>query len=507
MSTSGRPFRNTDGVPLIPAARASACDSRIRGSVAAVRERGAQGLGIAADLPRDRGELVQRVCAPGFEKSASCIGQNSFASRAHSAACAISSAPGWLSMGNGLKTSFTRPLRASTNASRTGRTSWQYGQVKSENSTIVTGASGLPSGGAELRDVELRPLVERGVVARDEPRELVLLRPGADEPGAERRHARRVAAGPVLPQALRERVRAAAASRTRSFAHSATICRCSGPSPSSGTPGQRGRVGGRRLGRDRPGPERRARAQARVSRVAARRRRSSCVPSRVERGMVHRNRRPLILAIAPWDPYEHGRPVERGHSRERGAIRKEPGGKLGVALVYPNVYRVGMANLGFHAVYRLLNADPRRALRAGLPAGGRRASRARVESGAPLRDFDVVAFSLSFEDDHANVLRVLAGAGLPLRAAARDERHPLVVGGGIAVQINPEPVAPFFDALLVGEGEVLVPPFLATRARGPRRPAPRAPSCCARSPRCAAATSPACTTSSTPTRARPAARG
>jgi radical SAM superfamily enzyme YgiQ (UPF0313 family) len=164
--------------------------------------------------------------------------------------------------------------------------------------------------------------------------------------------------------------------------------------------------------------------------------------------------------------------MERGQPPgERGAIRKEPGGKLGVVLVYPNAYRLGMANLGLHAVYRLLNADPGALCeRAFLPEGGEEPRT--VESGRPLRAFDVVAFSLSFEDDYANVLAILARAGLPLRSAARDERHPLVVAGGIAVQINPEPVAPFFDAFLVGEGEVLVPPFLAFArgAREARRP-------------------------------------
>src|SRR5512138_3410184 len=150
-----------------------------------------------------------------------------------------------------------------------------------------------------------------------------------------------------------------------------------------------------------------------------------------------------------------------GHSpSERGALRKEPGGRLGVALVYPNAYRLGMANLGLHAVYRLLNDDPAALCeRVFLPDDG--GPPRAVESGRPLDAFDVVAFSLSFEDDYANVLAILDRAGLPLRSADRDARHPLVVAGGIAVQINPEPVAPFFDAFLVGEGEVLVPPFLA----------------------------------------------
>ena len=167
----------------------------------------------------------------------------------------------------------------------------------------------------------------------------------------------------------------------------------------------------------------------------------------------------MIAAISPWDGRAEAA-LRDLRPEERGAIRKEPGGRLGVALVYPNVHRVGMANLGVHAVYRLLNADPAvRCERAFLPEDG--GEPRTVESGAPLRSFEVVAFSLSFEDDHPNVLRILAGAGLPLRAAARDARSPLVVAGGIAVQINPEPIAPFLDAVLVGEAEVLAGPFLA----------------------------------------------
>jgi radical SAM superfamily enzyme YgiQ (UPF0313 family) len=147
-------------------------------------------------------------------------------------------------------------------------------------------------------------------------------------------------------------------------------------------------------------------------------------------------------------------------SLPRGAVRKEPGGRLGVALCYPNAERLGMANLGFHAVYRLFNDDPAtRCERVFLPDDG--AAPRSVESGTPLSEFDVVAFSLSFEDDFIHLLELLDRAGLPLRAVDRDQRHPLVVAGGIAMQINPEPVAPFLDAVLIGEGEELVPPFLS----------------------------------------------
>ena len=146
---------------------------------------------------------------------------------------------------------------------------------------------------------------------------------------------------------------------------------------------------------------------------------------------------------------------------ERGAVHKEPGGRLGVALVYPNAYRLGMANLGLHAVYRIVNDDPAALCeRAFLPDDPGVEPRT-LESGRPLRDFDLVAFSLSFEEDYVRILEILSRAGLPLRASDRDGRHPLVIAGGIAVQMNPEPVAPFFDLLLVGEGEELLPPFLS----------------------------------------------
>jgi radical SAM superfamily enzyme YgiQ (UPF0313 family) len=151
--------------------------------------------------------------------------------------------------------------------------------------------------------------------------------------------------------------------------------------------------------------------------------------------------------------------VAMEHRSEAGAVRKDPGGRLQMALVYPNVWRLGMANLGVHAVYRIANAeDDVLCERAFLPEQSGAPVRTQ-ESGRPLSDFDVVAFSLSFEDDYLNVLEILHRSGFPLRSADRGDRFPLVVAGGVAMQINPEPVAPFLDAVLVGEGEQLLPPF------------------------------------------------
>ncbi len=143
-------------------------------------------------------------------------------------------------------------------------------------------------------------------------------------------------------------------------------------------------------------------------------------------------------------------------------------GSFRVALVYPNLYFVGMSNLGFQSVYQGLNALPdvlcERAFlpddqdaeeleRTGRPLGS-------FETGTPLRDFDALAFSVSFENDYLFVLKVLRLAGIPLRVRDRGPRDPIVILGGAASFLNPEPLAPFADLIAVGEGEALVPPMM-----------------------------------------------
>src|SRR4051812_617022 len=140
-------------------------------------------------------------------------------------------------------------------------------------------------------------------------------------------------------------------------------------------------------------------------------------------------------------------------------------GSFRIALCYPNLYFVGMSNLGFHSVYQMLNTHPDVLCeRAFLPDDVDREDLERtgqplttVESGSDLRDFHVLAFSVSFENDYLHVLRMLRLSGIPLRAAERGPRDPIVVLGGAAVFLNPEPLAPFADLIAVGEGEALVP--------------------------------------------------
>jgi radical SAM superfamily enzyme YgiQ (UPF0313 family) len=152
-------------------------------------------------------------------------------------------------------------------------------------------------------------------------------------------------------------------------------------------------------------------------------------------------------------------------SREVGYVQKPHGGRLRVALAFPNTYFVGMSSLGYQTVYRLFNdLDNVACERVFLP--GRQELQEQLRSGAPLvtvesqtpvRDFDVLAFSVSFEWDYTNIVSMLRLAGMAPRADARTRHDPLVVIGGAVTFVNPEPLAPFADVVAAGEGELLVP--------------------------------------------------
>ena len=169
-------------------------------------------------------------------------------------------------------------------------------------------------------------------------------------------------------------------------------------------------------------------------------------------------------------------------ARERGVVKKVWGTGLTVCLAYPNLYRIGMANLGFQTVYKIINELPSLLCeRVFLPAGGDAEYAAgavellSLENQKPLRDFDVLAFSVSFENDYPAILKMLALGGIPLCAKDRADGHPLVIGGGIALTLNPEPLADFFDAFLTGEAEETLPGFARmlaeVRPSGPGREA------------------------------------
>jgi radical SAM superfamily enzyme YgiQ (UPF0313 family) len=152
-------------------------------------------------------------------------------------------------------------------------------------------------------------------------------------------------------------------------------------------------------------------------------------------------------------------------AKETGYVRKPHGDRLRIALAFPNTYWVGMSNLGFQTVYTLFNSHPDIVCeRVFLPPKqelaellASRAPLLTLESQSPVSEFDVFAFSVSFEWDYVNVLTLMRLAGMPRYATERSERHPLVVVGGAVTFVNPEPLAPFADVIAAGEGEVLVP--------------------------------------------------
>src|SRR4051812_44465319 len=131
-----------------------------------------------------------------------------------------------------------------------------------------------------------------------------------------------------------------------------------------------------------------------------------------------------------------------------------------VCLAFPDLYDIGMSHLGFKILYKILNDDPRtlaercytpwvdmegQLRRRGLPLVS-------LESSRPLRDFDVVGFSLQFELTYSNILTMLDLGGIPLRSADRGESDPLVIAGG-PTATHPEPLAAFIDAFVIGDGE------------------------------------------------------
>jgi len=155
--------------------------------------------------------------------------------------------------------------------------------------------------------------------------------------------------------------------------------------------------------------------------------------------------------------------AKRSHKRfvdtEIGTIHKDTGGRIKVALAYPNRYNVGMSNLGFQSTYRLFNEIEHVACeRFFLPENSSQATGriTTIESGTSVSEFDIIAFSVSFENDYPNILTLLEKAGLPLQSNDRGTPHPLVIAGGVACFLNPEPISPYIDLFLIGEAEEML---------------------------------------------------
>lgn len=161
-------------------------------------------------------------------------------------------------------------------------------------------------------------------------------------------------------------------------------------------------------------------------------------------------------------------------AKERGTTYKDWGGRIPIALIYPNVYPVGMSNLGFLTVYRLLNDHEDVVCeRAFLPdredlaehAGMARTGTVclSMESQRRLSEFEILAFSVSYENDYPNIIEIVRASGVPVLREARRKGsvdYPLIIAGGPAVFLNPEPLADVMDCFLLGEAEALLGEFL-----------------------------------------------
>ncbi|MEA1958875.1 MAG: TIGR03960 family B12-binding radical SAM protein, partial [Chloroflexota bacterium] len=149
-----------------------------------------------------------------------------------------------------------------------------------------------------------------------------------------------------------------------------------------------------------------------------------------------------------------------------------------LALAYPDLYEIGMSNLGLSILYHLANREPyalaERVFAPWVDMEGemRRSSIPlfSLESRRPIRDFDIVGFSLGYELTYTNVLNMLDLAGIPLQSCDRDERFPLVIAGG-SCSLNPEPMAEFIDLFVLGDGEDVLVELLQSvrewKASGP----------------------------------------
>ncbi|HET9933454.1 MAG TPA: TIGR03960 family B12-binding radical SAM protein [Polyangiaceae bacterium] len=147
-----------------------------------------------------------------------------------------------------------------------------------------------------------------------------------------------------------------------------------------------------------------------------------------------------------------------------------------VCLAFPDIYDIGMSHLGFRILYKILNDDPRTLaercytpwvdMQKELLAHGKHL--VSLESARPLCDFDVLGFSLQYELTYTNILTMLDLGGVPLRSCQRSDDDPLVIAGG-PVATHAEPMAPFFDAILIGDGEEAATEIALSWVEGKRK--------------------------------------
>jgi len=143
---------------------------------------------------------------------------------------------------------------------------------------------------------------------------------------------------------------------------------------------------------------------------------------------------------------------------ESGTILKKWGNKIPVCVVFPNTYYIGMSNLAAHILYKTLNNyDDVVCERCFLEDNGECIS---IESGRPLKSFECVFFTISFEMDFINIPKILRFSSISMLSGERKQDNPIIVAGGICATSNPEPISGFFDLFLMGDIESTIPDFI-----------------------------------------------
>jgi len=143
--------------------------------------------------------------------------------------------------------------------------------------------------------------------------------------------------------------------------------------------------------------------------------------------------------------------------REEYGSSYRQGGSIKAALVFPNSYYLGMSSLGFQVILDEINRHPDVSCERVFLQDDRLDAMPRsFETQRQLSEFDVIGFSISFELDYFNVVKILHAANIPLRTKDRGHRDPIVIAGGICSSFNPEPLSGFVDAFVIGDGEEVI---------------------------------------------------
>jgi radical SAM family uncharacterized protein/radical SAM-linked protein len=166
---------------------------------------------------------------------------------------------------------------------------------------------------------------------------------------------------------------------------------------------------------------------------------------------------------------------------EQGEVRKDWSAvESRICLAFPDLYEIGMSHLGYKILYDIVNKQPDLLAERAYSVWGDMESELRahgqplcsLETARPLRDFDIVGFSLQYELTYSNILQILDLAGIPLRGIDRTDDDPLIIAGG-PTATHAEPMSPFIDAFLIGDGEAKLPELMRAWARATREGMPR----------------------------------